>query len=184
MLWLPCSVSSLLAHPILGFCVGQNQFVEDLIPCPIVPVESFLSRLREREGLNWRVLHMDGHLEWTFTYTMILHVFILYIFMEHPQGARLWYWINLTKTLTLWSEDSQGEPDHGWVNKDGKALFLFSFFFFLPHHAACGILVPWPGIKHIPPALKVWSLNHRTSREFPKMIHFNTASNNWIHSPY
>ena len=130
MLWLPCSVSSLLAHPILGFCVGQNQFVEDLIPCPIVPVESFLSRLREREGLNWRVLHMDGHLEWTFTYTMILHVFILYMFMEHPQGARLWYWINLTKTLTLWSEDSQGEPDHGWVNKDGKALFLFSFFFF------------------------------------------------------
>ena len=136
MLWLPCSVSSLLAHPILGFCVGQNQFVEDLIPCPIVPVEIFLSRLREREGLNWRVLHMDGHLEWTFTYTMILHVFILYIFMEHPQGARLWYWINLTKTLTLWSEDSQGEPDHGWVNKDDKFLF-----FATPRYAASGILV-------------------------------------------
>ena len=136
MLWLPCSVSSLLAHPILGFCVGQNQFVEDLIPCPIVPVEIFLSRLREREGLNWRVLHMDGHLEWTFTYTMILHIFILCIFMEHPQGARLWYWTNLTKTLTLWSEDSQGEPDHGWVNKDDTFIF-----FSTPHHAASGILV-------------------------------------------
>ena len=113
---------------------------------------------------------------------MIPHISILCIFREHPQGARLWYWTNLTKTLTLWSEDSQGEPDHGRVNKDVRLCCFF--FFFLPHHTACGILVPWPGIKPMPPALEVWSLNHWTARDFPKMIHFNTASNNWIHSPY
>ena len=28
-------------------------------------------------------------------------------------------------------------------------------------------LVPWPGIKPMPPALEVWSLNHWTSREIP-----------------
>ena len=30
---------------------------------------------------------------------------------------------------------------------------------------ACSMLVPQPGIKPTPLALKVWSLNHRTSRE-------------------
>ena len=29
----------------------------------------------------------------------------------------------------------------------------------------CGILVPWPGIKPLPPAVKAWSLNHCTARE-------------------
>ena len=37
----------------------------------------------------------------------------------------------------------------------GKALwFLFFFKLFWPHPAACGILVPWPGIKPVPPALE------------------------------
>ena len=36
---------------------------------------------------------------------------------------------------------------------------------------ACGILVPRPGIKHVPPAVKVWSPNHWTAREFP--VQFN-----------
>ena len=30
---------------------------------------------------------------------------------------------------------------------------------FWPHQAACGILVPQPGIKPKPPALAAWSLN-------------------------
>ena len=32
---------------------------------------------------------------------------------------------------------------------------------------ACGILVPWPGIEPVPPALEAWSLNHWTTREVP-----------------
>ena len=35
-----------------------------------------------------------------------------------------------------------------------------SFFFFLPHRAACGILVPQPGIKPVPPALGAQGLNY------------------------
>ena len=37
-------------------------------------------------------------------------------------------------------------------------------FFFLPLHRARGILVPWPWIKPMPPALEAWSLNHWTIR--------------------
>ena len=32
---------------------------------------------------------------------------------------------------------------------------------------ACGILVSQPGIEPAPPAVEVWSLNHRTAREVP-----------------
>ena len=35
---------------------------------------------------------------------------------------------------------------------------------------ACGILVPQPGIKPVPPAVKAWSLNHWTAKEVPKII--------------
>ena len=34
--------------------------------------------------------------------------------------------------------------------------------------AACGILVPQPGIKPMPPALAVWSLNNQPAREVPE----------------
>ena len=37
------------------------------------------------------------------------------------------------------------------------------------------ILVSWPGIEPTPPALKIWSLNHWTSREFPKPLFFETT---------
>ena len=34
--------------------------------------------------------------------------------------------------------------------------------------AACGILVPQPGMEPMPPTVEAWSLNHWTAREFPK----------------
>ena len=40
-------------------------------------------------------------------------------------------------------------------------LFLFLFFFCM----ACGILVPQPGIRPMPPALEAWSPDHWTTRE-------------------
>ena len=46
-------------------------------------------------------------------------------------------------------------------------LLLFSFFFFWPRRAACGILVPQPGIEPATPTLEAWSLNHRTARDVP-----------------
>ena len=44
--------------------------------------------------------------------------------------------------------------------------YLFNLFIWL-HCAACGILVPWPGIEPWPSAVKVWSPNPWTTREFP-----------------
>ena len=43
-------------------------------------------------------------------------------------------------------------------------LLLFLFFFW-PGPAACGILVPIPGIKPMSPALEDSSLNHWITRE-------------------
>ena len=54
------------------------------------------------------------------------------------------------------------------------------FFFFLPHHAVCRILVPWPGIKPAPPAVEARSLNHWTAMEVLKgfwILIFSWASN-------
>ena len=44
----------------------------------------------------------------------------------------------------------------------GKPHSSFFFFMFWLHHAACGILVPQPGIEPTPPALEAW-----TVREVP-----------------
>ena len=35
---------------------------------------------------------------------------------------------------------------------------------------ACGILVPWPGIKSTPPALEAQNLNHQTAWEVPSVL--------------
>ena len=57
------------------------------------------------------------------------------------------------------------------------APFSVFFFFFLTlcniypmrsHLAACGILAPRPGIEPGPWAVKAWSPNHWTTREFPR----------------
>ena len=40
-------------------------------------------------------------------------------------------------------------------------------FFFRLLATVRGILVPWPGIKPMAPAVEVWSLNHWTDREIP-----------------
>ena len=48
--------------------------------------------------------------------------------------------------------------------------FLFIYLFFGPCHAACGILVPQPGIESMPLALEAWTLNHWTAREFPEQV--------------
>ena len=44
-------------------------------------------------------------------------------------------------------------------------LMLFIYLSFWPCCAECGILVPWPGIKPMSPALEAWSLNHWTARK-------------------
>ena len=48
------------------------------------------------------------------------------------------------------------------------AIYLYNFIFCL-HWAAFGILVPWPGIRPVPPAVEARILNQWTTREVPKL---------------
>ena len=55
-------------------------------------------------------------------------------------------------------------------------MYTFFFLFFgCAVCAACGILVPQPGIKPVPCAVKAWSPNHWTAREFPKFHYILTC---------
>ena len=47
-------------------------------------------------------------------------------------------------------------------------------FFFFAMHAACGILVPWPGIEPVSPAVEALSPNHWTA-EVPPMVILDQA---------
>ena len=49
-------------------------------------------------------------------------------------------------------------------------LFIYLFLFFIFGRAAGGILAPRPGIEPAPLAVKAQSPNHRTAREFPKIL--------------
>ena len=69
-------------------------------------------------------------------------------------------------------------PARKSTGHDGRALFFFLFFsfsfdhghfFFPPHCATYEILVPRPGIKPGPSAVKTRSPNHWTASEFPMM---------------
>ena len=56
---------------------------------------------------------------------------------------------------------------------DQLSSFLAQYtinLFFKPCHIAFGILVPQPGIKPEPSAVKVQNPNHWTAREFPLTI--------------
>ena len=61
------------------------------------------------------------------------------------------------------------------------AHFYFLFSSFWPHHTPCGILVPWPGIEPVPPAVEVQSLSHWTAREVPHLCTFLTLLSMFLH---
>ena len=47
-------------------------------------------------------------------------------------------------------------------------LHFYFYLVFWPCRAACGILVPQPGIEPAPSAVKAWSPAHWTARKFPR----------------
>ena len=61
----------------------------------------------------------------------------------------------------------QSRSDPVW-NNVLEHPFLLYFIIFWPCHTACGILVPWPGVEPLPPAVEAWSPNHWTTREAPR----------------
>ena len=54
--------------------------------------------------------------------------------------------------------------------------YTFLFFFFQPSNAACAILVPWPETEPMSSAVKAYSPNYWTAREFPVInIHWHST---------
>ena len=51
---------------------------------------------------------------------------------------------------------------------------------FLAHHERCGILIPWPRIEPMSPALETWSLSHWTTREVPWVESFCNKWFSWV----
>ena len=50
---------------------------------------------------------------------------------------------------------------------------LHVFIYLGPCQAVCGILVPWPGIKPIPPVVEAWNLNNWITRGVPNYSRFS-----------
>ena len=58
----------------------------------------------------------------------------------------------------------------------GNSAVGLSFFFFWTCYAACGTLVPPPGIEPLPPILEARSLNHWTTGEVPTVYLFTFSA--------
>ena len=78
-------------------------------------------------------------------------------------GARLGWWKCSKIRLWWWLHNS--------VNIL-KTTELYTLVVWLCR-AACGILVPRAGMEPAPPAVKAWSLNHRTTKEVPELYTLN-----------
>ena len=69
-------------------------------------------------------------------------------------------------SLCVWVMFLTWESVHGRFKTTVSVIFFKKgSYLFGPHHMACGILVPWPGIEPMPPALEARSPNHWTTRE-------------------
>ena len=75
----------------------------------------------------------------------------------------------------LWQalKNSSRTQNRTW-HREHTLGFYFILFHFMPcpamPHTACGILVPYPGIEPMPPALEARSLNHWTTGEVPSIL--------------
>ena len=67
--------------------------------------------------------------------------------------------------------DPSGHPGkrHTILGELGVHYGLSLFFYFRPCPTACRILVPWLGIEPGSLAVRAWSPNHWTAREFPTL---------------
>ena len=72
-------------------------------------------------------------------------------------------------------------------NRGWMLVFIFILFYYYhfggPHHAACRILVPRPGIEPMPPAVEAGSLSHWTAREVPQMLIFKNRAMGGVDTP-
>ena len=76
---------------------------------------------------------------------------------EWPE-VREWQEVGSERELIALVGISTLRDGWSWDGSEQRTDAIWFFFFWLCH-AACGILVPWPGMKPRPPAVEVWSFN-------------------------
>ena len=95
-----------------------------------------------------------------FTYKNILKV-LKWIFFP---------WLNMNPFDSVCLPQCYLLPHISYFGGDRTSLYWLIFFLFVAVLHACELLVPQPGLKPGPLAVKAWCPNHRTTREFPALI--------------
>ena len=80
------------------------------------------------------------------------------------------FWVNAIQNLTdLYFNNSMKHINLcSYLEEHWTTIYLF-IFWTTPKKKmrSYEILAPWPGIEHVPLAMKAWNPNHWTTREFP-----------------
>ena len=83
-------------------------------------------------------------------------------------------WEPILITLNYWSLYCLLRKCGRVISNQPTLLFIFKniFIYLAAPGPSCGMwdLFPWPGMEPMPPELGVWSLNHWTMREVPKLF--------------
>jgi len=83
-----------------------------------------------------------------------------YCYNKSPQIECLKQQICYLTVLEVRSLKSVSKEEFPYGDFGGTSSRFLLFFTLWPYHLVCGILVPWPGIKPMSPALEALSLNH------------------------
>ena len=89
-----------------------------------------------------------------------------------PQVHPLWnVGISIILSKSMWGISMMKRTQHSTYSRctlnvpfSSTSLFLF---YFLQHHSARRILIPWPRTEPMPPAVEAWSLNHWATSKVP-----------------
>ena len=96
------------------------------------------------------------------------------IFYHMVLGHWFYYWIIICYSHLFCCLNC---PKFGYWEPFTLVIMFFQhapiIFFFWLHLGACGILVPWPEIEHMSPALGAQGLNHRMVRGVPLSSFFD-----------
>ena len=99
--------------------------------------------------------------------------FQLVIFSVYCIGSLQW-WLSSTganhSLRNLELHIFSGYCDPFYTVKPTRPLFIGFFFVFFFLASGIAVLIPWPGIEPVPPAVEAWRINHWTSRELPNYL--------------
>ena len=109
-------------------------------------------------GRSFLLQRDTPHVTWAFTPLQIMTPSLTDAWSSPPLSV-----FTLISATTLGAPVPWGPALHTFASR----ILGLSLFFFWPRSPACGILVPWPGIKPVPPAVEAQSPNQWTASEVP-----------------